>query len=138
MVQSTLFLEMQEKSGKIRENAHFYFNLWRRRFTLNLKKSRKCRICPPLRVCCSCSNHHENVCLMLSMTEKKNEALLTALLFKPTLGVQWLPDDVKFSRTSSPLLIEVNIHTFGWNIDFIFYFYDIILSSISLNNDILE
>ena len=48
-----------------------------------------------------------------AMTEKKNEALLTALLFKPTLGVQWLPDDVKFSRTSSPLLTEVNIHTFG-------------------------
>ena len=45
-------------------------------------------------------------------TEKKNEALLTALLFKPTLGVQWLPDDVKFSRTSSPIIIEVNIHTF--------------------------
>ena len=48
-----------------------------------------------------------------AMTEKKNEALLTALLFKPTLGVQWLPDDVQFSRTSSPLLTEVNIHTFG-------------------------
>ena len=45
-------------------------------------------------------------------TEKKNEALLTALLFKPTLGVQWLSDDVKFSRTSSPIIIEVNIHTF--------------------------
>ena len=46
-------------------------------------------------------------------TEKKNETLLTALLFKPTLGVQWLPDDVKFSRTSSPLLTEVNIQIFG-------------------------
>ena len=46
-------------------------------------------------------------------TEKNNEALLTAMLFKPTLGVQWLPDNVKFSRTSPPLLIEVNIHTFG-------------------------
>ena len=46
-------------------------------------------------------------------TEKNNEALLTAMLFKPTLGVQWLPDDVKFSKTSSPLLTEVNIHTFG-------------------------
>ena len=70
--------------------------------------------------------------------EKKNEALLTAFLFKPTLGVQWLPEDVKFSRTSSPLIIEVNIHTFGRNIVFIFYFYDIILSLISINNDILD
>ena len=46
-------------------------------------------------------------------TDKKNETLLTALLFKPTIGVQWLPDDVKFSRTSSPLLTEVNIQIFG-------------------------
>ncbi len=78
-------------------------------------------------------------CLFNAATaEKKKEALLTAFLFKPTLGVQWLPDNVKFSRTSSPLIIEVNIHTFRGNIDFIFYFYDIILSSISLNNDILD
>ena len=47
--------------------------------------------------------------------EKKNVSLLTAFLFKPSLEVQWLPEDIKFSRTCSPppLMSEVNIHTFG-------------------------
>jgi len=45
--------------------------------------------------------------------EKKNISLLTAFLFKPSVGVQWLPEDVKFSRICSPLITEVNIHTFG-------------------------
>ena len=44
--------------------------------------------------------------------EKKNISLLTAFLFKPSVGVQWLPEDVKFSRICSPLITEVNIYTF--------------------------
>jgi len=44
--------------------------------------------------------------------EKKNISLLTAFLFKPSVGVLWLPEDVKFSKICSPLIAEVNMYTF--------------------------
>ena len=69
-------------------------------------------------------------------TKETNVSLLTAFLFKPNSGVQWLPEDLKFSRICSPapLMTEVNIHTFGE----ILILYSILLSLISLNNDILD
>ena len=45
--------------------------------------------------------------------EEKKISSKTAFLFKPSIGYQWLPEDTKFSRTWSPLITEVNIHTFG-------------------------
>ena len=50
---------------------------------------------------------------MFNAEEKKKISLITAFVFKPSIGYQWLPEDILwFSRTCSPLITEVNIHTF--------------------------
>ena len=36
---------------------------------------------------------------MFNAEEKKKISLITAFLFKPSIGYQWLPEDTKFSRT---------------------------------------
>ena len=43
---------------------------------------------------------------------KRETSLITGFLFKPSVGYR-LPEDTKFSRTCSPQIPEVNIHTSG-------------------------
>jgi len=61
------------------------------------------------------STDTEYTSLFIGIKGNKKNSLLTAFLFKPSVGypVQWLPEDIEFSRTCSPLITEVNIHTFG-------------------------